>query len=827
MGERDADFAHIAPEGCDAIAEQVGEHHPLRSQIFSHYSRIEANVQNHSKLPSFLSKSSGGVQDIELEWNGSEYTAALTDTNGVLGNYSFSGSGLSFSVSGSTLTITAKTAPEEPVTITAEKKESQRRGIITWSDGHYRPGSAAIQDLVTYAEPVNDPVAGSLRVRVSHGSAKIIKTSEDGMVSGIRFTITGNGVNETVTTGENGEIQIDNLTPGAYTVTELADDRYVPQESKTVRVVSGQTAEVPFHNTLKRGDLIVTKTAEDGLHEGVRFRLSGLSSSGTPVEEYAVTDSTGRAVFSGVPAGQDYTLEELDTAIRYVLPEAQTAAVAWNTVTHQDFTNRLKKWRAEIVKRDGETGSTQGGATLAGAVYGVYRGDDLVDTYETDASGSFTTAEYPCGEDWTVREITPSQGYLLDETVYPVGAEAGNFTLEHNSLSLEVKEAVKKGSITGIKADEQGEPLPGAVFGLFRADCTDFTGENALLTAESAEDGSFSFENIPYGVWQVREIASPEGYVLSDEIFPVQISENGAVIELGNLENKPIIGELELTKKDISDGKLLPGAGFRIKDADGNVVVEGYTDENGIARFTLRYGKYTYEEFDAPEGYRIDTTPHAFEITEDGQIVKAEMTNEKLPTPDVPQTGDESNLGFWINRLDYGKKYCHYSPTMEEAPLQNAIMNAVLKTAQIDPNILQTLKQHIQLGLGAGAGEDKSVEIQIRIAQIDQEFKNLLNSVTAENQQELLTDPRITDLMTEKRQLEKELAEYTAAEQHRQNTASRLDNIFTILDGMKNHPLTYDDAVIRQILQCVIVESKEKIKVVFIGGMEVEAEVEQ
>ena len=180
-----------------------------------------------------------------------------------------------------------------------------------------------------------------------------------------------------------------------------------------------------------------------------------------------------------------------------------------------------------------------------------------------------------------------------------------------------------------------------------------------------------------------------------------------------------------------------------------------------------------------------------------------------------------------INRLDYGKKYCHHSPTMEEAPLQNAIMDAVLRTAQIDLNVLQTLKQHIQLGLGAGVGEDKSVEIQIRIAQIDQEFKNLLNSVTAENQQKLLTDPRITELMTEKRQLEKELAEYAAAEQHRQNTASRLDNIFTILDGMKNHPLTYDDAVVRQILQCVIVESKEKIKVVFIGGMEVEAEVEQ
>ena len=78
--------------------------------------------------------------------------------------------------------------------------------------------------------------------------------------------------------------------------------------------------------------------------------------------------------------------------------------------------------------------------------------------------------------------------------------------------------------------------------------------------------------------------------MLSDELFEVQVSEEGAVIELGEIENKPITGELELTKKDISDGKLLPNAGFRIKDADGNVVTEGYTDENGIARFTLRNG---------------------------------------------------------------------------------------------------------------------------------------------------------------------------------------------------------------------------------------------
>ena len=150
-------------------------------------------------------------------------------------------------------------------------------------------------------------------------------------------------------------------------------------------------------------------------------------------------------------------------------------------------------------------------------------------------------------------------------------------------------------------------------------------------------------------MWPVRELEAPAGYVLSGEIFEVRITGNNVVIELGNLENKPVIGELELTKLDVSTGKPLPNAGFRIKDAEGNVVVEGYTDEHGIARFTLGYGEYTYEEFSAPEGHLLDTTPHAFAITEDGQIVKAEMANERIPEkPETPKTGDGSSLTLWL-----------------------------------------------------------------------------------------------------------------------------------------------------------------------------------
>ena len=386
VGERDADFNKVGTGGKDAICDQISTGHPLYSRIMSYYNSIAASVQTHSKVPSFFAKSTGKAKSIELEWDGEKYTATLTDTNNVLANYSFSAgvSGIRFSVNGNRLTITADTAPSDTVTITAEKKNSQRRGVITWTDGVYGP-NGKLQDIVTYAQSVNDPVKGYLNIKVSYGSAKIVKTSEDGKVEGISFTITGNGVNKTVQTGAGGTIQIDNLTPGVYTVTEQNYDKYEPQEVRRVTVVSGQVATVNFSNVLKRGDLTVTKTSEDGLNEGVKFHLSGTSLSGLAVDEYAVTDSSGKAYFRDVLIGTGYTLEEIDTAIRYVVPDNQTAAVEWNKVTNKSFVNILKKWNVTVTKSDKETGTAQGDASLAGATYGIYKGEQLIDTYTTDA----------------------------------------------------------------------------------------------------------------------------------------------------------------------------------------------------------------------------------------------------------------------------------------------------------------------------------------------------------------------------------------------------------------------------------------------------------
>ena len=178
VGERDSDFNHVDPGSYDAVKDRVATNHPLYSQFISYYNSMEANVQKHSKVPSFFAKSTSKAQEIELAWNGTNYSATLTDTNNVLGNYTFSAdkSGITFSVSGNKLTVTANTAPSGKVSITATKTGSVRKGVVVWSDGVYAPGSG-IQDLSTYSAEVNDPVKGYLNIKVSLGSAKIVKTS--------------------------------------------------------------------------------------------------------------------------------------------------------------------------------------------------------------------------------------------------------------------------------------------------------------------------------------------------------------------------------------------------------------------------------------------------------------------------------------------------------------------------------------------------------------------------------------------------------------------------------------------------------------------------
>lgn len=659
VGERDSDFNHVDPGSADAVKSVYRTSHPLYSRFSAYYDSIEASVKNHTIVPSFMDRSEEAAQTVELSWDGSRYTATLTDTNGVLSEYAFSSaqSDISFAVDGNDLTISAETAPADGVTITAVRNNT-RQGVVVWSDGHYGP-DGTMQDVVTFRDTVSDPMYAYLHLRVGYGSIKIVKTSEDGEVSGISFTVSGNGTEQAVTTNADGEMQLDDLHPGVYTVTEQSSDRYEPQEVRQVTVISGQIATVTFYNTLKRGSLEVVKTAEDGLNEGVKFHLTGTSLAGLPVDEYAVTGSNGKAVFTDVLIGTGYILSEVDTGIRYVVPEDQTTAVEWNTVTQAEVCNVLKKWSATLIKRDAEMGLPQGDATLAGAVYGVFKGEELVDTYTTNESGQFTTTDYVCGDDWTIRELSPSEGYLLDDTVYPVGAEPQHYTEEYNPIALDVTEQVIRGGVALTKVDKDypENKLEGAVFEVYRDSNRnqELDAEDELLgTMEELGGGEYTLTGLCYGGYFAKEAKAPEGFYLDESAYYFAITTDGETVTVENEAGKGFVnaaqvGSLRIAKTS-SDGKL-EGFSFRVTGANGYDRVF-QTDAEGVILIEgLRIGDYTVSEVQdgSSDGYLLpaDKTASVFE----GAVTAVEMHNEKKPTPEVPQTGDSSHAALWIGLL--------------------------------------------------------------------------------------------------------------------------------------------------------------------------------
>lgn len=722
VGERDANFNHKAASGCSNVKDVINAKHPLRSKIMSYYNSMVSSVQNHTVVPSFCTKSSGSAKVNELEWNGSKYVATLTDSNGVLSNYDFKAniSGVAFSTSGNKLTVSMDKAPSKEFTITASKKNGVRRGVVVWSEGKHGQNSS-VQDIVTYAQEVSDPVTGYVKMKVSYGSCQIVKTSEDGKVDGINFTISGNGVNQTVTTANGGKFQIDNLMPGVYTVTEQSIDKYVPQEVHRVTVVAGQVATVNFNNVLKRGNLQVIKSSEDNLVEGVKFHLYGTSLAGIAVDEYAVTDKNGVATFKDVliSGSTPYTLEEVDTAIRYVVPEKQTAPIQWKEVTNRDFTNILKKFSVTVTKSDREEGTAQGDAKLSGAVYGIYKGDTLVDKYVTDSEGQFTTKEYVCDSDWTIREITPSEGYLLDKTIHKVGAEPKLFTIEHNLVANDVTEQVMKGNIAIIKHTDNGEtkietPENGATFEIYLKSSGSFEAaeEDERDTIVCDENGFAQTKDMPYGVYTVHQTKGWEGREFMKD-FDVFISQDGQTYRY-LINNANFESYIKVVKKDAETGKTIPyaGAGFQIYDPDGNKVSMTftyptpttidtfYTDADGqlVTPEKLDYGKgYSLVEVQAPYGYVLDSTPVSFDVTEENSTQEGGITLIKVDKPNMAQKGTISvektgEVFFGVNVSGEEDKDVIYQPVYKVKGLAGAVYEITADEDVITPD--GTLRYH-------------------------------------------------------------------------------------------------------------------------------------
>ncbi len=644
------------------------EQYTRNKYLKAYYDAILSDMARHYTRPSFTAYTPGAAKTFELEYKNGKYTVTLTDSNNMLSDYYVSVSGgVSASVSGNTLTLTSTKPINDAVTVKLNRRvpsTDMSTGFLIWSV----PGKEnANQDMVSGVPADNDPVPAYLKVRTAAGSAKIVKVSEDGKVDGITFRIQGEGVDKTVKTANGGVIQVDNLRPGVYTVTEAEYDKYVPQETRRVTVVSGQVSTVTFNNVLKRGSLKVTKTAEDGLTEGMKFRLYGTSLSGIEVNEYAVTDKNGVAKFKDVLIGTGYTIEEVDTPTRYVVPEKQTAAIEWNKVTNKSFDNILKKFNVTVTKSDSEKGLPQGDASLAGAKYGIYKGNQLIDTYTTDANGSFTTKYYICGDDWSLKEISPSEGYLLNTESQHIGAEAKLYTVEYNlAKPLGSLEDVIKGKIAVIKHCDDGStkietPEKGAEFEVYLAASGSYKSaeetERDILVCD--ENGFAETKDLPYGEYTVKQTKGWEGKELLAP-FNVFVKENSETYRF-LINNATFEALIEIVKKDAETGKIIPaaGIGFKVRDTDtGEYIVQHinyptsvdidtyYTDVTGKLMMPekLSYGNYEIIEQCTAYGYVLSAEPVSFKV--DGTKTTVTVEKSNMPQKGVIKLSKNGEIFF-------------------------------------------------------------------------------------------------------------------------------------------------------------------------------------
>lgn len=572
--------------------------------------------------------------------------------------------------------------------IYSDKSCTKKVGEITiGADG---TGKIQLPDSTYYAKELKAPTGYSIDPTVytikagknkvtedlKTGTIKINKTAEDGIISGREFKITysynGKSLSETAKTNANGiaafdDLRVYDMSTGkaiTYTVSEInVDTRYEVPKAQNVTLTSGDvdlTVNVKFNNQLKTGSIKINKQSEDGENGGREFTVTGNG------KIYTVkTGDDGIAILSDIPVYNSnnekivYTISEKNVSIRYVVPADQTATLTADATTTKTFKNILKKFTVEVTKQDSETASEQGNGTLAGAVYGLYKDGELADTYTTDENGYFKTKEYVCGN-YTVQEISPSEGYLLDKTVYSVGAETENYFIEHNPLSMTVTEDVIKGNIAMIKHSDDGStqietPEVGAEFEVYLKSSGSYANavetERDHLTCD--ENGFAQTKDMPYGIYTVHQTVGWEGTEFIAD-FDVNISESGQTYRY-LINNAKFESYIKIVKVDSETGKTIPyeGAGFEIYDSNGQkismmfayptptTIDTFYTNSEGylITPEVLPYGEYSLVEVQAPYGYALDSTPVNFSVSSENADEENLLTIVKVEKQNTAQKG--------------------------------------------------------------------------------------------------------------------------------------------------------------------------------------------
>ena len=474
--------------------------------------------------------------------------------------------------------------------------------------------------------------------------------------SGVSASVSGNKLTLTSSFPVNDAVTFNS----AKSMPSVGNTTLIPYGDATLQdVITGVENDADpirayFKVKTSSGNLKLVKTSEDGNAANIEFTVKGDDYSKT-----VKTNSKGEFELTDLVPGK-YTVTE-HTSTEYAEQKSKTVNVESGKTATVSFSNVLKKWNLTVTKTDAETKSAQGDATLAGAVYGIYNNGKLVDKYTTDKNGSFTTSYYVCGDNWTLKEIEPSEGYLLDETEYHIGAEAKKYTLENNSVSIGVTEDILKGKIAIIKHTDDGStkietPEKGAEFQVYLKSSGSYAkakeSERDNLICD--EYGFAETKDLPYGTYTVHQTKGWNGTEFIAD-FDVFISENNKTYKY-LINNASLESYVKIVKVDSETGKQIPyaGAGFQIYNLDGKLVTMTYTypevttidtfytNSEGylITPESLPYSKgYSVVEVQAPYGYILDSTPVYFDITAENTTEENGVTIVKTEKKNTPQKG--------------------------------------------------------------------------------------------------------------------------------------------------------------------------------------------
>lgn len=487
-------------------------------------------------------------------------------------------------------------------------------------------------------------------------SNKILDEFTFKTTNGITATKSGNKLTLTSTSAVNDALTFNS----AKSMPDVGKTVLVPYGDASLQdVITGVENDAdPIRAYLKvktsSGNLKLVKISEDGNVANIEFIVKGENFNKT-----VKTNSKGEFKLTDLVPGT-YTVTE-NTEGKYAKQNSKTVKVESGKTATVSFANILKKWSLTVTKTDAETKTAQGNATLAGAVYGIYNNGKLVDKYTTDKNGSFTTSYYVCGDNWILKEIEPSEGYLLDETEYHIGAEAKNYTVENNSISMSVTEDITKGKISIIKHTDDGStkietPEKGAEFQVYLKSSGSYSKakETERDTLLCDEYGFAETKDLPYGTYTVHQTKGWDGTEFIKD-FDVFINENGKTYKY-LINNAGLESYVKIVKVDSETGKQIPyaGAGFQIYNPKGELVTMKYTyptvtkidtfytNEEGclITPETLPYGKgYSIVEVQALYGYILDSTPVYFDITAENTSEENGVTIVKTEKKNTPQKG--------------------------------------------------------------------------------------------------------------------------------------------------------------------------------------------